>query len=158
MRKHTGPAHCFDSEEECVEAILHGKIKKGEVLVVRYEGPKGGPGMREMLTATAALVAMGYGESVALVTDGRFSGATRGPCIGHISPEAVCGGPIAAVHDGDLISIDITTRKIDLLIDPKELAMRLTHLDCVLKTKKAEGYLARYRKNVSSAAHGAVLE
>ncbi|MDD7201651.1 MAG: dihydroxy-acid dehydratase [Sphaerochaetaceae bacterium] len=158
MRKHTGPARCFDSEEECVEAILHGKIKKGEVLVVRYEGPKGGPGMREMLTATATLVAMGYGECVALVTDGRFSGATRGPCIGHISPEAVCGGPIAAVRDGDLISIDITARKIDLLVDPKEIAMRLAHLDCVLKTKKAEGYLARYRKNVSSAAHGAVLE
>lgn len=156
MRRHVGPAHCFESEEDCVAAIQSGRIAAGEVLVIRGEGPKGGPGMREMLTATAALMAMGYGESTALVTDGRFSGATRGPCVGHISPEAMAGGPIAAVRDGDLIEIDIDQGVLNLLIAPEELERRM--MEWVPRPKGSMGYLARYSKQVSSAARGAVLE
>ena len=157
MRRHTGPAHCFECEEDAVVAIKNRQIRDGEVLVIRNEGPKGGPGMREMLTATATLVGMGYGESVALITDGRFSGATRGPCIGHISPETACGGPIAIVKDGDLIEIDIDARRLNLLISQQEIERRLSELP-IWKNKVANGYLSRYAKEVTSAAKGAVLE
>ena len=157
MKTITGPAHCFECEEECVTAIQQGKIKKGEILVIRNEGPCGGPGMREMLTATATLMAMGYGNSVALVTDGRFSGATRGPCIGHVSPETAKGGPIAYVHDGDLIEVDIKAGILNLLVDEKELKLR-RKIDAIRPKKDLKGYLARYSQSVSSAAEGAVLE
>ena len=157
MRKHRGPARCFESEEEAVEAILGQSVRHGEVIVIRNEGPKGGPGMREMLTATAALVSMGYSETVALITDGRFSGATRGPCIGHISPEAADGGPIAAVSDGDIIAIDIDGRSLHLEVDEATLRERMSRRKGY--AKKAEGgYLLRYSRSVSSAAQGAILK
>lgn len=157
MKKHSGPARCFNSEEEAVIAIYDKKVEHGDVLVIRYEGPQGGPGMREMLTATAALVGMGYAESVALVTDGRFSGATRGPCIGHISPEASRGGPIAAIIDGDIIEIDIEDRTINLKVSDEEIAERLERLP-KYNPRITEGYLARYARDVSSADEGAVLK
>lgn len=156
MLKHTGPAHCFESEEEAVAAIYDNRITHGEVLIIRNEGPKSGPGMREMLTATAALVGMGYSETVALVTDGRFSGATRGPCIGHVSPETADGGPIAAVRDGDMIEIDIENRVLRLDVDEEEIQKRLQQLP-KRELKVKEGYLARYARSVSSAAQGAIL-
>ncbi len=156
MLRHTGPARCFESEEECVAAIQSGTVQKGEVLVIRNEGPRGGPGMREMLTATAALMSMGYGDSVALVTDGRFSGATRGPCIGHISPEAAAGGPIAYVQDGDEIEIDVNAGLLNLLVSDEELKRRSDGYEPCGKPSK--GYLSRYSKMVSSADRGAVLE
>lgn len=156
MRKHRGPARCFESEETAVEAILGQAIRHGEVILIRNEGPKGGPGMREMLTATAALVSMGYSETVALITDGRFSGATRGPCIGHVSPEAAAGGPIAAVRDGDIIDIDIDNRNLHLEVDEETIKERLSHRS-VHTPKAALGYLLRYSKAVSSAAQGAIL-
>lgn len=156
MRRHRGPARCFESEEAAVKAIFGRTIRHGEVIIIRNEGPKGGPGMREMLTATAALVSMGYSETVALVTDGRFSGATRGPCIGHVSPEAADGGPIAAVQDGDMIEIDIDSRTIHLEVAEETVKARLEHRKEYLP--KAEGgYLQRYSRNVSSAAKGAIL-
>lgn len=157
MLKHKGPAHCFESEEEAVAAILGQKIEHGEVIVIRNEGPKSGPGMREMLTATAALVGMGYAETVALVTDGRFSGATRGPCIGHVSPETADRGPIAVVQDGDMIEIDIEKRILHLEVSEEEIRARLEHLPehC---PKVTAGYLARYSRTVSSAAQGAILK
>ncbi|MFU0832511.1 MAG: Dihydroxy-acid dehydratase [Oscillospiraceae bacterium] len=157
MRKHSGPARCFESEEEAVEAVYNQKIKPGDVIVIRNEGPQGGPGMREMLTTTAALVGMGYSESVALVTDGRFSGATQGPCIGHVSPEASRGGPIAAVRDGDIIEIDIDARTINIKLSKEELADRLAQLP-PFTPKVMEGYLARYSREVSSANEGAILK
>lgn len=156
MRKHRGPARCFESEETAVDAILGQTVQHGEVILIRNEGPKGGPGMREMLTATAALVSMGYSETVALVTDGRFSGATRGPCIGHVSPEAADGGPIAAVMDGDVIEIDIDRRSINLEVDDEIIKERLSRLK-EYAPKAAGGYLRRYSNAVSSAAEGAVL-
>lgn len=152
-----GEAKVFNREEEAVSAIHGGKIKAGDVVVVRYEGPKGGPGMRETLVATSAIVGYGLGESVALVTDGRFSGASRGPCIGHISPEAAAGGPIAIVRDGDHISIDIKKRRIDLRVPEKEIAKRLSKWK-PLELKIKKGYLARYASLVTSADKGAVLE
>ena len=129
MMKKTGPARVFDSEEDAVAAIFSGKINKGDIIVIRYEGPKGGPGMREMLTPTSAVAGMGLDKDVALITDGRFSGATRGASIGHVSPEAMERGPIAAVHEGDLISIDIHARKLELLISEEELQKRLNELE-----------------------------
>ena len=156
MMTFIGKVRCFDSEESAMRSIMQGKIKKGDCLVIRYEGPKGGPGMREMLSPTAAIAGMGLSESVALITDGRFSGGTRGPCIGHISPEAAAGGPIAIVKEGDYIQIDIPRRKIELKITKKELDARLKKL----KPKKAKittGYLARYAKMVQSASTGAVF-
>lgn len=156
MRRHAGPARCFEKEEAAVRAIYEGGITHGDVLIIRNEGPQGGPGMREMLTATAALVGMGFAESVALVTDGRFSGATRGPCIGHVSPEASRHGPIAAVRDGDRIEIDIEARSIHLALDPAELEKRLCALPPFVPPV-TEGYLARYARDVSSADEGAVL-
>ena len=152
-----GKAKVFDQEEPAVLAIHSGKIKPGDIIVIRYEGPKGGPGMREMLVATSAIIGIGLGEDVALVTDGRFSGASRGPCIGHISPEAAAGGPIALVKDGDDISIDINARKIELMITAKELEKRKEKwIPREIKIKK--GYLVRYASQVTSADKGAVLE
>lgn len=157
MMKHTGPAKVFDSEDAAQKAILGGKIKPGDVVVIRYEGPRGGPGMREMLYPTSAIAGMGLSESVALITDGRFSGGTRGPCIGHVSPEAAEGGPIAAVRDGDKIEIDIPNRKIELKISDTELNLRLKKWK-EPKPKFTSGWLARYRQFVTSASTGAVLK
>ncbi len=157
MMRHQGPARVFNSEEEAIEAIYAGKIAAGDVVVIRYEGPKGGPGMREMLNPTSAICGMGLGESVALITDGRFSGATRGASIGHVCPEAAQGGPIAFVEEGDQIAIDIPSCKIELLVDDDTLAARKAAWACP-EPKIKTGYLARYAKLVTSAARGAVLE
>ena len=154
---HTGPARVFDSEDDAISAIYAGNIKAGDVVVIRYEGPKGGPGMREMLNPTSAICGMGLGESVALITDGRFSGATRGASIGHVCPEAAQGGPIAFVEEGDLIAIDIPACRIELLVDEDTLAARRAAWVCP-EPKIKSGYLARYAKLVTSAARGAVLE
>lgn len=155
MMKFTGTARCFDSEELAMSALMEGKISSGDVVVIRYEGPKGGPGMREMLAPTAAIMGLGLGDSVALITDGRFSGGTRGPCIGHISPEAAEGGPIALVEDGDKIELDIPSRKLELFVDEDTLrARRLKWQPPEPKIKK--GWLARYAKVVTSAYTGAV--
>jgi len=151
-----GRARVFNSEEEAMEAITSGNIKPGEVVVIRYEGPKGGPGMREMLAPTAAIVGMGLAESVALITDGRFSGGTRGPCVGHISPEAAEGGPIAIVQDGDGILIDIPDRKLELVVLEEEVKRRFQGWK-PLPPRIRKGYLARYSRLVSSAAQGAVM-
>ena len=156
MMKHEGPARVFDSEEEAIETIYAGKIKAGDVVVIRYEGPKGGPGMREMLNPTSAICGMGLGESVALITDGRFSGATRGAAIGHVSPEAAAGGNIALVHEGDIISIDIKNSSIELKVSDSELEERRKAWVCP-EPKVKTGYLARYAKLVSSADKGAIL-
>jgi len=155
MVRHRGPARVFDSEEEATEAILGGRIRPGEVVVIRYEGPRGGPGMREMLTPTSAVAGMGLDTKVALITDGRFSGATRGASIGHVSPEAMAGGPIALVEDGDPISIDIPGRRLELEVDPEELARRRERWTPP-PPKVREGYLARYARCVQSASTGAV--
>ena len=155
MLVHEGPAKVFESEEEAQAAINAGKIVAGDVVVIRYEGPKGGPGMREMLNPTSAIMGMGLGNSVALITDGRFSGATRGACIGHVSPEAASGGPIGIVRDGDIISIDIPNNKLELKISDEEFARRM--VDFVPKKKELSGYLKRYAALVSSGAKGAIL-
>ena len=157
MMVHTGPARVFDSEEEAIAAIYEKKIVAGDVVVIRYEGPKGGPGMREMLNPTSAIAGMGLDKEVALITDGRFSGATRGASIGHVCPEAAQGGPIAFVEEGDTIFIDIPNCKIDLMVDEAELERRKTAWVCP-EPKVKSGYLARYAKSVTSAARGAVLE
>ena len=157
MLIHKGPAKVFDSEEEAIGAILGNKIVKGDVVVIRYEGPKGGPGMREMLSPTSAICGMGLDTSVALITDGRFSGATKGAAIGHVSPEAADGGNIALVKDGDIISIDIINGTLDLLVSNEELENRRKLLK-PLEPKVKEGYLARYSKLVSSASTGAVYK
>lgn len=156
MLQFRGKAKVFDSEEAAMKAIMNSQIKEGMVVVIRYEGPRGGPGMREMLAPTAALVGMGLGESVALVTDGRFSGGTQGPCIGHVSPEAMVGGPIAMVEDGDEIVIDIPNRKLDINITEELLAKRKEKWTPP-KPKIAQGLLARYARCVTSADKGAVL-
>ena len=152
-----GKAKVFNSEEEAMRDILGGRIKGGDVVVVRYEGPKGGPGMREMLNPTSAIVGMGLGKKVALITDGRFSGGTRGPCVGHISPEAQEGGPIAYVKDGDPILIDIPARKLEVEISDEEFAKRKQEIK-ILSPKERKGYLGRYSKMVTSASQGAVFE
>ncbi|MBM6896854.1 dihydroxy-acid dehydratase [Pseudoflavonifractor capillosus] len=157
MMTHQGPARVFNCEDEAIEAIYAGKIVPGDVVVIRYEGPKGGPGMREMLNPTSAIVGMGLGSSVALITDGRFSGATRGAAIGHVCPEAAQGGPIALVEDGDLITVDITGCAITLHVDEETLAARKAAWVCP-PPKVTTGYLARYAKLVTSASRGAVLE
>ncbi len=154
MLKHSGTAKCFNSEEDAMQAISTGKIVKGDVVVIRYEGPKGGPGMREMLTPTSAIVGAGLGADVALITDGRFSGATRGAAIGHVCPEAANGGLIGLVQDGDIIDIDIEACKIDLRVDEKEIARRRANFTPF--EKPVSGYLARYRASVTSASNGAV--
>ena len=156
MKIFQGQAICFNSEEEAIDAIFNGKIKKGRVVVIRYEGPAGGPGMREMLSPTSAIVGMGLADDVALITDGRFSGGTRGPCIGHISPEAYSGGAIAAVRDGDIIKINIPKRKLELVVSDEELKARLAKIKKP-KPKITEGYLSRYARMVSSADKGAIL-
>ncbi|MEJ2695202.1 MAG: dihydroxy-acid dehydratase [Candidatus Sulfobium sp.] len=157
MMKFQGMAVVFDSEEESMKAILAGKVKPGSVVVIRYEGPKGGPGMREMLSPTSAIAGMGLSESVALITDGRFSGGTRGPCIGHISPEAMEGGPLAVVSDGDRIRIDIPKRSVELLISGDEIKERLKSWKKP-SPKITKGYLARYARSVSSAGEGAIMK
>lgn len=154
MRQHRGPARVFGSEEEACEAIFGGKINEGDVVVIRYEGPAGGPGMREMLTPTSAICGMGLDKSVALITDGRFSGATKGPAIGHVSPEAYAGGPIALVHEGDIIDIDIDKGSLNLLVSDEELEAR-RKLWVKPEPKYKTGVLARYSKLVSSADKGA---
>jgi dihydroxy-acid dehydratase len=156
MLRHQGPARVFDSEEEAIKVILDRKIKKGEVIVIRYEGPKGGPGMREMLAPTSAIVGVGRDRDVALLTDGRFSGGSRGAAIGHISPEAAEGGPIAVVRNGDQIAIDIPGKKLNLLISNEELKKRLSKWKP--PKKKLKGYLKRYAKLVTSANTGATFE
>jgi len=156
MLKHRGPARVFDSEEEAIKVILDGKIKKGEVIVIRYEGPKGGPGMREMLAPTSAIVGIGRDLDVALLTDGRFSGGSRGAAIGHISPEAAEGGPIAAVQEGDQIEIDIPAKKLNVLISDDELKKRLSQWKP--PKKELKGYLKRYARLVQSAYTGATFE
>ena len=156
MMQFTGKAKVFDSEETAMKAIMNSQIKEGMVVVIRYEGPRGGPGMREMLAPTAALVGMGFGESVALVTDGRFSGGTQGPCIGHVSPEAMVGGPIAMVEDGDEIVIDIPNRKLDINITEDLLAKRKAKWTPP-QPRITQGMLSRYAKCVTSADKGAVL-
>ncbi len=155
MLRHEGPARVFECEEDAQAAINAGKINPGDVVVIRYEGPKGGPGMREMLNPTSAIMGMGLGSSVALITDGRFSGATRGACIGHVSPEAASGGPIGIVQEGDIISIDIPGNKLELKIDGEEYNRRMSEF--VPKVKPLSGYLKRYAALVSSGAKGAVL-
>ncbi len=152
---HLGPARVFECEELAQSAINAGAIRPGDVVVIRYEGPKGGPGMREMLNPTSAIMGMGLGSSVALITDGRFSGATRGACIGHISPEAASGGAIGVVREGDIISIDIPNCKLELLISDEELAARMAAFQP--KKKELSGYLKRYAALVSSGATGAIL-
>jgi len=152
-----GKARVFDQEEPAVKAIYEGEIKPGDILVIRYEGPKGGPGMREMLVGTSAIVGMGLGEEVALITDGRFSGASRGPCIGHVSPEAAAGGPIALIENGDKITIDIPNRRLDLDVSEKELVRRKERWSPPM-SKVRKGYLLRYSMLVTSADKGAVLK
>ena len=152
---HTGPARVFDTEDSAREAVFASQVKPGEIIVIRYEGPKGGPGMPEMLSVTAALVGMGLAESVSLVTDGRFSGSTRGPCIGHIVPEAQDGGPIALVRDGDLIAIDIPNRRLDLLVPAEEMETRRKNWSPP-PLKVTRGYLKTFAERVSSADKGCI--
>ncbi len=157
MMVHSGPARVYNSEEECIEAIMGGRIVSGDVVVVRYEGPKGGPGMREMLTPTSAIAGMGLDNSVALITDGRFSGASRGASIGHISPEAAAGGLIGIIEEGDIISIDIPNNKLELRVDEETIAARKSYF-IPLEKPVPNGYLKRYRKLVTSASTGAIFE
>ena len=156
MLKHTGPARVFDGEEAAIAAIFDGKIKSGDVVVIRYEGPAGGPGMREMLACTSAIAGMGLDKEVALITDGRFSGATRGASIGHVSPEAANGGPIAYVKEGDMIEIDIPNYSINLLVSEEEMASRCAEITPRVN-KNLKGYLKKYAKMVTSADKGAIL-
>jgi dihydroxy-acid dehydratase len=159
MMVHEGPARLFESEEDAVDAILNNRISEGDVVVIRYEGPKGGPGMREMLTPTSTIAGMGLDRSVALITDGRFSGATRGASIGHVSPEAAAFGPIAAVEEGDRIQINIPEKRLTLMVGDAELKVRLEKIKSrgAKKPSIDKGYMYRYSKMVSSAANGAVF-
>jgi dihydroxy-acid dehydratase len=157
MKVFTGTARVFECEEDAMKAVMNGEIKPGDVIVIRYEGPKGGPGMREMLAVTAAVMGMGLGESVALITDGRFSGGTHGPCIGHISPEAAEGGPIGVVKDGDKIHINVPERKLELLISEEELQERLRNFKPRQKEIKSK-LLRKYARFVTSASKGAIQE
>ncbi|MEJ2545386.1 MAG: dihydroxy-acid dehydratase, partial [Calditrichaceae bacterium] len=157
MLVHEGPARIYDSQDAVLEGISKKEIQPGDVVVIRYEGPKGGPGMPEMLSPTSAIMGMGLGDKVALITDGRFSGGTRGACIGHVSPEAADRGPIAALENGDIISIDIPNKKLEVKLSDSEIKNRLKKLpDFEPKIKK--GYLARYLSMVTSAHTGAVLK
>jgi dihydroxy-acid dehydratase len=155
MLTFTGTAVCVNSEDEARLALREGRIKDGNVIVIRYEGPKGGPGMPEMLNITMMLEVFGL-HRTALITDGRFSGATAGPCVGHVTPEAYDGGPIAALEDGDEITIDVPKRRLEVKLTPEQIRDRLSKVRRV--EKPAPGYMRRYRKSVSSAARGAVLE
>jgi dihydroxy-acid dehydratase len=156
MLQHSGPARIFNSEEDAFQAIVDGKVKKGDVVVVRYEGPKGGPGMQEMLSPTSALAGMGMDKEVALITDGRFSGASRGAAIGHVSPEAAAKGPLAAIQEGDIIAIDIPNKTLNVKLSEEEIQKRIAALP-EFKPKIKTGYLARYAEMVSSADKGAVF-
>jgi dihydroxy-acid dehydratase len=159
MMVHAGPARVFDREEPALEAIFGGKIQPGDVVVIRYEGPKGGPGMREQLLPTSAIIGMGLGRSVALVTDGRFSGATQGACIGHVTPEAYLGGPIAFVEEGDTIEIDIPNGRIELKVPEEILEERKRNWRVPAHTELEKGtLLERYRRMVGRAIEGAVFE
>jgi len=157
MMVHEGPARVFDSEDDAIKAIKGGKIVAGDVVVIRYEGPKGGPGMREMLNPTSAIAGMGLGSSVALITDGRFSGASRGASIGHVSPEAAVGGPIALIEEGDIISINIPELKLEVKVSDEEMAARKAKWQ-PREPKITTGYLARYAAMVTSGNRGAILE
>jgi len=157
MRKHSGPARVYGGQEEALSGILAGEVKAGEVVVIRYEGPRGGPGMQEMLSPTSALMGMGLGDSVAVVTDGRFSGGTRGACIGHVSPEAAAGGPIAALAQGDIIDIDLDRRTLSVRLDEREIRSRIAALP-PFQPRTESPWLRRYTKLVTSASTGAVLE
>jgi dihydroxy-acid dehydratase len=157
MLEHTGPARIFSSESDAADAIISKKIQAGEVVIIRYEGPKGGPGMQEMLTPTAAIRGIGMDKEVALITDGRFSGGTAGACIGHVSPEAMQGGPIGLVKEGDIIEIDIPARKLNVRIDDEELERRRAEWTAP-EPKISHGYLARYARSVTSGSRGAVVE
>jgi dihydroxy-acid dehydratase len=157
MMRFCGRAKVFNREEEAMQAIMGRRVKPGDAVVIRYEGPAGGPGMREMLAPTSAIVGMGLSDSVALITDGRFSGGTKGPCIGHVSPEAASRGPIAIVRDGDLINIDIPKRKLELKLSKAEIEKRFKNWKAVAPKIKT-GYLARYARMVSSADKGAILQ
>ena len=157
MMVHEGPARVFDCEEDAIDAIRGGRIVAGDVVVIRYEGPKGGPGMREMLNPTSAIAGMGLGSSVALITDGRFSGASRGASIGHVSPEAAVGGPIALVKEGDIISINIPENTLNVRISDEEMAKRRAEWQ-PREPKVTTGYLARYHELVTSGNRGAILE
>jgi dihydroxy-acid dehydratase len=157
MQKHRGPARVFEQEEDCIDALLAGKVKEGEVLVIRYEGPKGGPGMREMVTATWLLVDMGLDRSIAIVTDGRFSGTSGGPCIGHLVPEAMVGGPIAVLRDGDIIDIDIASRTVNVELSDEEIRQRLLSWKPP-EPKVTKGYLAHFAKYATIEDKVAYLE
>ena len=157
MLRHRGPAKVFDSEEQAYQALISGKIQKGDVVIIRYEGPRGGGGMREMLLFTATIAGLGLDKDVVLLTDGRFSGATRGASVGHISPEAAASGPIAVVRDGDIINMDIPNYKLDVELSEEEISKRLAEFDPP-ESRFKEGYLSRYVEMVSSADTGAVLK
>ena len=157
MMVHEGPARVFDCEEDAIASIKGGKILAGDVVVIRYEGPKGGPGMREMLNPTSAIAGMGLGSSVALITDGRFSGASRGASIGHVSPEAAVGGPIALIEEGDIISINIPELKLEVKVSDEEMAARKAKWQ-PREPRVTTGYLARYAAMVTSGNRGAILE
>jgi dihydroxy-acid dehydratase len=157
MQKHRGPARVFVQEEDCIDALLAGKVTPGEVLVIRYEGPKGGPGMREMVMATWMLVELGLDKSVAIVTDGRFSGTSGGPCVGHLVPEAMVGGPIAVLRDGDIIDIDIPSRTLSVELSDEEIRQRLASWKPP-EPKVTKGYLAHFAKHATSADKGAYLD
>ena len=157
MFKHSGPARVFDLEEDAVTAMLDGRIHSGDVVVIRYEGPRGGPGFREMLMATSTILAVGLGGEVALVTDGRFSGATAGAAIGHVSPEAMEGGPIAIVEEGDIIEIDIPSRKLNVRLSQEEIQSRLARWSPPPLKREVKSYLRRYSRLVTSASTGAIL-
>jgi dihydroxy-acid dehydratase len=156
MRKFRGSARVYEKEEDATQAIIAGEVGPGDAVIIRYEGPKGGPGMREMLTATATLKSAGFSDKVALITDGRFSGATRGPCIGHVCPEAADGGPISLIQDGDIVSFDIENRRLDLEVPAEILAERQKQIS-MRPVPEVKGYLAIYREIVASASHGAIL-
>jgi len=156
MKKHCGPARIYNSQEEACAGILNGQVKEGDVVVIRYEGPRGGPGMQEMLAPTANIMGMGLGDKVALITDGRFSGGTRGACIGHVSPEASAGGPIAALVEGDTINIDLDERRLDVNLLPEEIQQRLSEVHHPAERIKSR-WLRRYASMVTSANTGAVL-
>ena len=157
IKAHTGPARVYESQDAAVQGIRAGQVREGEVVVIRNEGPQGGPGMQEMLAPTSQIVGMGLGSKVALITDGRFSGGTRGICVGHIGPEAAAGGPIAVVQDGDQVRIDLTERRIELLLPEEELSGRLKNWSPP-KPRASSGWLARYQRMVTSASAGAVLK
>jgi dihydroxy-acid dehydratase len=157
MRKFSGPARIYESQDEALAGIMAGQVKGGEVVVIRYEGPRGGPGMQEMLSPTSAIMGMGMGDKVALITDGRFSGGTRGACIGHISPEAAAGGPIAALVEGDVIEIDLDARTLSVKLSDAVIQQRLAALPPFAPRTQSK-WLRRYAHFVTSADHGAVLE